>query len=141
AVRGLPFLLYVATGASAGFAGVLFAARLDGAAPADLGIGMEISALTAILLGGVAFAGGRGTLFGVFVAVVFLGVLQDGLVLMNVQPFIQQLAQGLALVAAAGLDVAALKLAARGEARRQVEQRLSTTLAATGEGVSLKEGA
>jgi ribose/xylose/arabinose/galactoside ABC-type transport system permease subunit len=141
-VRALPCLLYVATGASAGLAGVLFAARLDGASPSALGIGMEISALTAILLGGVAFAGGRGTLFGVFVAVVFLGVLQNGLVLMNVQPFVQQLVQGLALVAAAGLDVAALRLAARAEARRQVEQRVSPTLAATAEKVTVgKEGA
>jgi ribose/xylose/arabinose/galactoside ABC-type transport system permease subunit len=141
-VRALPCLLYVAAGASAGLAGVLFAARLDGASPSALGIGMEISVLTAILLGGVAFAGGRGTLFGVFVAVVFLGVLQNGLVLMNVQPFVQQLVQGLALVAAAGLDVAALRLAARAEARRQVEQRLSPTLAGTAEGVTVgKEGA
>jgi hypothetical protein len=69
-------------------------------------------------------------------------VLQNGLVLMNVQPFVQQLVQGLALVAAAGLDVAALRLAARAEARRQVEQRVSPTLAAAGEQVTVgKEGA
>jgi ribose transport system permease protein len=123
-VKGLPFLLYVATGASAGLAGVLFAARLGGAAPADLGIGMELTALTAILLGGIAFAGGRGSLFGVFVAVAFLGVLQDGLVLLNVQPFVQQLAQGLVLVAAAALDAAGLYLSARADRKRQVEQRL-----------------
>jgi ribose/xylose/arabinose/galactoside ABC-type transport system permease subunit len=121
--RALPFFLYVATGASAGLAGVLFAARLGGAAPADLGIGMELTALTAILLGGVAFAGGRGSLFGVFVAVAFLGALQDGLVLLNVQPFVQQLAQGLVLVAAAALDAAALYLSARSDRRRQIEQR------------------
>jgi ribose/xylose/arabinose/galactoside ABC-type transport system permease subunit len=123
-IRMLPFLLYVATGASAGLAGVLFAARLGGAAPADLGIGMELTALTAILLGGVAFAGGRGGLFGVFVAVAFLGVLQNGLVLLNVQPFVQLLAQGLVLVAAAGLDALALYLAGRANQRRQVELRL-----------------
>ncbi len=45
-VRALPFWLYVATGASAGLAGVLFASRLDGAAPADMGAGLEIDALT-----------------------------------------------------------------------------------------------
>ena len=56
-IRSLPFMLYVATGASAGLAGVMFAARLGGTSPADLGIGMELTALTAILLGGVAFAG------------------------------------------------------------------------------------
>ena len=114
AVRRLPLFLYIATGASAGLAGVLFAARLDGVAPGDTGVGIEIDALTAILLGGVAFAGGRGSLFGVFIAVIFLGVLQNGLLLMNVEPFVQRLVQGLALVAAAGLEVAANRIAGRG---------------------------
>jgi ribose/xylose/arabinose/galactoside ABC-type transport system permease subunit len=122
-IRSLPFLLYVATGASAGLAGVLFAARLGGTSPADLGLGMELTALTAILLGGVAFAGGRGSLFGVLVAVAFLGVMQNGLVLLNVQPFVQQLAEGSVLVAAAALDAAALYLAGRGDRRRELEQR------------------
>jgi ribose/xylose/arabinose/galactoside ABC-type transport system permease subunit len=103
-VRGLPFALFVVTGASAGLAGVLFSARLDGAAPAELGLGMELTTLTAILIGGVAFAGGRGSLFGVFFAVLLLGVLQDGLVLMNVSSFIQLVAQGGVLVLAAALD-------------------------------------
>jgi ribose/xylose/arabinose/galactoside ABC-type transport system permease subunit len=123
-VKTIPFFLYIATGAASGVAGIMFTARLGGAAPADLGIGMELSVLTAVLLGGVAFAGGRGSLVGVFVAILFLGVLQDGLVLMNVQPFVEQLAQGLALVAAAGLDVAATALARRTTARRQVTPRL-----------------
>jgi ribose/xylose/arabinose/galactoside ABC-type transport system permease subunit len=122
-IRGLPFLLYIATGASAGLAGVLFAARLGGTSPADLGIGMELTALTAILLGGVAFAGGRGSLFGVLVAVAFLGVMQNGLVLLNVQPFVQQLAEGSVLIAAAALDAAALYLVARGDRRREIDQR------------------
>jgi ribose/xylose/arabinose/galactoside ABC-type transport system permease subunit len=126
-VRMLPFLLYVATGASAGLAGVLFASRLGGAAPADLGIGMELTVLTAVLLGGVAFAGGRGGLFGVLVAVAFLGVLQNGLVLLNVQPFIQLLSEGLVLVAAAGLDALGLYLAGRGFRLRQLGLRPSGT--------------
>jgi ribose/xylose/arabinose/galactoside ABC-type transport system permease subunit len=130
AVRALPFWLYVATGACCGIAGILFASRLGGASPADVGIGMEISALTAILLGGVAFAGGRGKLSTVFVAVVFLGVLQDGLVLMNVAPFVEQLAQGLVLVAAAGLDVAAMTLTDRVHYRTQVARQLSESEAA-----------
>jgi ribose/xylose/arabinose/galactoside ABC-type transport system permease subunit len=132
-VKTIPLMLYVATGAASGVAGIMFTARLGGAAPADLGIGMELSVLTAVLLGGVAFAGGRGSLVGVFVAILFLGVLQDGLILMNVQPFVQQLAQGLALVAAAGLDVAATALARRTSARRQVMPRLRASKARQGE--------
>jgi hypothetical protein len=65
----------------------------------------------------------------VLVAVLFLGVLQNGLLLMNVTPFIQLLIQGLALVVAAGLDVIGTRLGARTERRRQVEQRISPTQA------------
>ena len=100
----MPFLLYAATGVAAGLGGVLFAARLDGAAPAQLGQSMELMVLTAVLMGGVAFAGGRGGLLGVLFAVVLLGVVQNGLVLLNVSSFVQLVAQGALLVFAAGLD-------------------------------------
>jgi ribose/xylose/arabinose/galactoside ABC-type transport system permease subunit len=103
-VRRVPFLLYAATGMAAALGGVLFAARLDGAAPAQLGQSMELMVLTAVLMGGVAFAGGRGGLLGVLFAVLLLGVVQNGLVLLNVSSFVQLVAQGTLLVLAAGLD-------------------------------------
>ncbi len=103
-VKRLLMSLYVATGAAAGLAGVLLASRLDGVSPGALGLQMELQALTIILLGGVAFTGGRGRIFGVVTAWVFLGVLENGLTLLNVPPFIQLVASGLALVLAASLD-------------------------------------
>lgn len=103
-VRGLPFALYLLTGLATGIAGIMAVARLDGAAPAQLGINLELLALTAVLVGGVAFAGGRGSLSGVFFAVLLLGVLQNGLVLMNVPIFTQTLMTGLLLIAAAAVD-------------------------------------
>ena len=101
--RVLPFMLYVATGAAAGLGGSLLVARLNSATPGTLGLAFEIDVLTAILLGGVAFGGGRGRLSGVLVGVVFLGVLTNGLVLLDVRSFTQTLLKGIALVAAAGL--------------------------------------
>ena len=101
--RVLPFMLYVATGAAAGLGGSLLVARLNSATPGTLGLAFEIDVLTAILLGGVAFGGGRGRLSGVLVGVVFLGVLSNGLVLLDVRSFTQTLLKGIALVAAAGL--------------------------------------
>jgi ribose/xylose/arabinose/galactoside ABC-type transport system permease subunit len=103
-VKQLPFALYVATGLAAGIAGILAVARLDGAAPAQLGINLELMSLTAVLVGGVAFAGGRGSLSGVFFSVLLLGVLQNGLVLMNVPAFTQTLVTGLLLIAASAVD-------------------------------------
>jgi ribose/xylose/arabinose/galactoside ABC-type transport system permease subunit len=123
-VRAEVFWLYVATGMSAGLAGVLFTARLDGATPGELGTGMEVSALTAILIGGVSFAGGRGALSGVFFAVLLLGALQNGLILMNVSPFIQLVAQGGVLVIAAALDWIGGRLSGEGFRLGRVFARL-----------------
>ncbi len=125
-VRALPFTLYLATGAAAGLAGVLWAARLDGTDPGSAGSGMEFKALTVVLLGGVAFAGGRGKLVGVLLAVMFLGVLDNGLIILNVNQHIQEVVQGIALISAAALDVGGGKIASKVQFRRQVDQRTST---------------
>lgn len=103
-VRRVLLALHVGVGAAAGLAGVLLAARLDGASPGSLGLTLEMQILTIVLLGGVAFAGGRGRVFGVFLAWLFLGVLGNGLTLLNVPPFVQLVASGLALVLAASID-------------------------------------
>jgi len=66
---------------------------------------MELDVLTGILLGGVAFTGGRGSLFGVLFGTIFIGALSNGLIQINVRPYFQQVAVGIALVLAAGLDI------------------------------------
>ncbi|WP_131114396.1 ABC transporter permease [Lichenihabitans psoromatis] len=124
-VRPVLLGLFVATGAAAGASGVVLAARLDGVSPGSLGLQMELQALTIILLGGVAFAGGRGRVLGVFTAWVFLGVLDNGLTLLNVPPFVQLVASGLALVFAASLDALGTFLGPRLEQRRRVAEQLS----------------
>jgi ribose/xylose/arabinose/galactoside ABC-type transport system permease subunit len=122
-VRRVLVGLYVATGAAAGLSGVLLVARLDGASPGSLGLQMELQSLTIILLGGVAFAGGRGRILGVFTAWVFLGVLDNGLTLLNVPPFVQLVASGLALVFAASLDALGTFLGPRLEERRRITEQ------------------
>lgn len=103
-LKRMLFSLHTAVGASAGIAGVLLAGRLDGASPGSLGLQLEMQILTIVLLGGVAFAGGRGRILGVVTAWLFLGVLENGLTLLNVPPFVQLVASGLALVLAASID-------------------------------------
>ncbi|MDQ4501795.1 ABC transporter permease [Sinomonas sp. ASV322] len=124
-VRALPFALYLLSGTTAGIAGVLLAARLNGAAPGQQGINLELQALTVVLLGGVAFSGGRGRLLGVFTGWIFLGVLENGLTLTNVTPFVETLVEGLALVFAAGLEALSTVLATRLADRRKAVARLS----------------
>lgn len=126
-VRGLPFALYVVTGAAAGIAGVILVSRLDGASPGSLGLQLELQALTIILLGGVAFAGGRGSILGVLTAWVFLGVLENGLTLLNVTPFAQLVVAGLALVFAAGLDAFVSFLGPVIERRHRIAEQLKAS--------------
>lgn len=102
--RLIPLLLYGASGLAAAGGGLILTAQLDGAS-LSIGQGAELQVLTAILLGGVSFTGGRGKLGGVLSGLLFLGVLRNGLVLTGVGVFWQQVAIGTALVFAAFLDV------------------------------------
>jgi ribose/xylose/arabinose/galactoside ABC-type transport system permease subunit len=93
--------LFVATGAAAGLAGIMLAARVGSTPAATAGDGLEMAVLTAALLGGVAFSGGRGTMRGVVLGVLFLALLQNGLTILNVAPQWSLAAQGTVLVLAA----------------------------------------
>ena len=104
ATKRIPFLLYGASGLAAALGGLIVASQLD-ASSLSIGINLELSVLSAILLGGVSFTGGRGSLFGVLLGVLFIGALDNGLIQMNVGPYFQRAAVGLALVLAAALDV------------------------------------
>jgi ribose transport system permease protein len=100
--RRLPLMLYVATALAAAFAGLIEMSQLDSASP-TLQLGFEINVLTAVLLGGVAFGGGGGSLLGVLIGVLFLGTLSNMLTLNDVSPFWFQIVSGGVLVVAAGL--------------------------------------
>lgn len=102
-VRAVPFALYVLTALAAGLGGIISASRLN-TASASMGSGFEVTLLTALLLGGVSFFGGSGSLFGITVGVVFLGVLQNGLVMIGAPSFVQQVSTGVVLVIAAALN-------------------------------------
>jgi ribose/xylose/arabinose/galactoside ABC-type transport system permease subunit len=124
-VRILPFFLYVATGACAGLAGVLAASRIDSTDPSQLGFQREFYTLIVVLLGGVAWAGGRGKLAGVAVAVVFLSTLFQGLTLLDVNSFVQLVILGGALVVAALVDAILVILPGRVRTRRQVAAQVA----------------
>jgi ribose/xylose/arabinose/galactoside ABC-type transport system permease subunit len=102
--RRLPCIIYILSGTAAAAGGLILTSQLDGAS-VQIGMGLELQVLTAILLGGVAFTGGRGSLWGTLAGILFIGVLYDGLTIINVGPYVAEVFVGAALVVAAGLDV------------------------------------
>lgn len=101
--RRLVLTTFALNGALVGISAVLAASRFGSAAP-TFGVGFEFDVITAVILGGVAFAGGEGSIVGVLLAVVLLGVINSGLISMGVDPHYAQIVKGAALVIAVTLD-------------------------------------
>jgi ribose transport system permease protein len=92
--------VYMLTGTVAALAGVLLTARTGSGQPTSGSQGLELQSITAAALGGVSLQGGRGTIVGTILAVILLGVLENGLIILNVNSFWQDIAQGFLLVVA-----------------------------------------
>lgn len=92
--------IYTVSGVAAGLAGVILAARTGSGQPVSGSEGLELEAITAAILGGCALAGGKGTIFGAVLAVLILGVLKTGMLLIGLQSFYQDVAKGALLVGA-----------------------------------------
>jgi ribose transport system permease protein len=88
---------------TAGIAGLIVAARLESAVP-DLGSGYELNAIAAIVLGGTSLMGGRGSLVGTLIGALFIGVLSNGMTLMNIESFYQQIIMGFVILLAVLVD-------------------------------------
>mgnify|MGYP006274274669 CR=1 FL=1 len=95
--------MYMLSGAVAGLAGTLLAARTTSGNPIN-GVGLELQAITAVFLGGAATTGGKGTIIGTFLAVIVVGVLNNGMNLLGFNTFIQRVALGLLLVGAVAVS-------------------------------------
>lgn len=102
-VRLVTWSVYVIVGFMCGLASFLLSARLS-SAEAVAGLGLELDVIAAVVIGGTSLFGGVGSIFGTVVGALLIGVLRNGLVLMNVSSFIQQILIGLILVAAVAFD-------------------------------------
>jgi ribose/xylose/arabinose/galactoside ABC-type transport system permease subunit len=94
---------YVTCGALSALAGLVFVARTGNAQP-SAALGIELDVITAVILGGTSLNGGRGRLSGTFIGLVLLGMVNNGLILVGVPAFWQQVVKGAILLTAVLYD-------------------------------------
>lgn len=107
-VKRVKFILYSICGALAGLAGLLLASRITSGNP-RVGDGYELDAIAAAVIGGVSMAGGSGSILGVLIGVLILGVIQNGFDILGLSTFYQQIMKGVIILFAVLVDIRAKK--------------------------------
>ena len=102
-VNSMRFRIYLLNGLMAGVAGVLLAAQ-TGAGMPNAAANYNMTALSAVILGGAALTGGKGTIFGTFLGSMVIAVLQNGMTLLSVGSYWQDIIVGLVLIVSVAID-------------------------------------
>ncbi|MDN5852772.1 MAG: ABC transporter permease [Actinomycetia bacterium] len=116
--------IYVISGICAGIVGVLQIANIS-SATADLGQFYELNAIAAVVIGGAALSGGRGTVRGTIIGAFVIGFLANGLVIVGISPFWQQVITGAVIILAVAVDQIQQIIQRRRAARRAVAEARS----------------
>lgn len=107
--QNVVFGVFVVMGALVGLAALLNAVRFN-SIPSNTGIGLELKAVAAVVVGGVAITGGRGTLIGTLIGVALLGTIATALTFIGINPFWEKAIQGVIILAALVSDVVLARL-------------------------------
>ncbi|MDR6941030.1 ABC transporter permease [Mucilaginibacter pocheonensis] len=104
-INKVKLIVYAIAGVLAAVGGIMVTSRLDSAQP-NAGISYELDSIAAVVIGGTSLSGGRGTIMGTVLGAIIIGVLNNGLVLLNVSPFWQQVVKGCVILLAVIIDKA-----------------------------------
>ena len=102
-VKKVKYIVYALSGLFAGIAGLVMLARANTGQP-NAGLGYEFDVITCVVLGGVSVSGGSGKMSNVIAGVLIIGVLSNGMVLLNVSSYMQMVIKGIILLLAVGSD-------------------------------------
>lgn len=102
--RQVKAITFIIGGLMCAIAAVILTSRVKSGQP-NGGLGWELDAITAAAIGGVSINGGKGNLLGVFFGALFVGMLTNGMTLMDLNSYYQQIVEGIVLVLAIGIDV------------------------------------
>lgn len=102
-VSRMKYLIYALSGFFAGLAGIVMLSR-TGSGQATAGLGYEFDVITCVVLGGVSVNGGFGKMSGVVAGVLIIGSLTNGMILMDVNSYMQMVVKGVVLAIAVGFD-------------------------------------
>lgn len=102
-IKHIKTIVYSIAGALAGIGGIIVTSRLDSAQP-NAGFGFELDSIAAVVIGGTSLSGGKGTIMGTVQGALIIGILNNGLVLLNVSPFWQQVIKGFVILLAVVIE-------------------------------------
>jgi simple sugar transport system permease protein len=105
--RSLQMSVYAMTGFAAAAAGIIIASRLS-AGSSNAAVGFELDVIAAVVLGGTALTGGKGTIIGTIFGALSISVIANGLILVHISPFFTQIVTGTIILAAIWLNSAVL---------------------------------
>ncbi|HUX50402.1 MAG TPA: ribose ABC transporter permease [Spirochaetia bacterium] len=96
-------IVYVLSGVTSAISALILTSRLNSAEPVA-GVGYELDVIAAVVIGGTSLMGGRGGVWGTLVGALLIGVINNGMILLGISPYFQQLVKGLIIIGAVLLD-------------------------------------
>jgi ribose transport system permease protein len=99
-VQWIKFLTYLITGFSVGVSAIMLSSRLNSVSSSNTGLGYELDAIAAVIIGGTSMSGGSGSIIGTVIGAMILGIINNMLNMLGVSPYLQGTVKGIVIISA-----------------------------------------